>query len=120
MTGLKSRRITYVIAGIAVACVAAAVIFWRHGSSQTAKAAPPTVPVIVTEAAQQDVPIYYDALGTVQALNTVAIRAQVNGQIVSVDFRQGQEVRKGDVLARIRSGAVPGRFRSGRGQEERG
>ena len=101
MTGQKSRRITYVIAGIAVACVAAAVIFWRHGSTQTAKAAPPSVPVIVTEAAQQDVPIYYDALGTVQALNTVAIRAQVNGQIVSVDFRQGQEVRKGDVLARI-------------------
>jgi multidrug efflux system membrane fusion protein len=101
MTGLKSRRITYVIAGIAVACVAAAVVFWRHGSSQTAKAAPPTVPVIVTQAAQQDVPIYYDALGTVQALNTVAIRAQVNGQIVSIDFRQGQEVHKGDVLARI-------------------
>ncbi len=101
MTGLKSRQITYVIAGIAVACVAAAVVFWRHGSSQTAKAAPPTVPVIVTEAAQQDVPIYYDALGTVQALNTVAIRAQVNGQIVSIDFRQGQEVQKGDVLARI-------------------
>ncbi len=101
MTGLKSRRITYVVAGIAVACVAVAVVVWRHGSSQTAKAAPPTVPVIVTQAAQQDVPIYYDALGTVQALNTVAIRAQVNGQIVSIDFRQGQEVRKGDVLARI-------------------
>ena len=101
MTGLKSRRIIYVVAGIAVACVAVAVVFWRHGSSQTAKAAPPTVPVIVTQAAQQDVPIYYDALGTVQALNTVAIRAQVNGQIVSIDFRQGQEVRKGDVLARI-------------------
>src|SRR5580692_4586308 len=85
MTGQRSGRI-YVAIGIAVACVAAAVIYWRHGS---------------TEAAQQDVPIYYDALGTVQALNTVALRAQVNGQIVSVDFRQGQDVRKGDVLARI-------------------
>jgi membrane fusion protein, multidrug efflux system len=101
MTGQKSRRIAYVVAGIAVASVAAAVVFWRHGSTQAARAAPPSVPVVVTEAAQQDVPIYYDALGTVQALNTVAIRAQVNGQIVSVDFRQGQDVRKGDVLARI-------------------
>lgn len=100
MTGQKSRAI-YVVAGIAVAGVAAAVIFWRHGSTQVATAAPPSVPVVVTEAAQQDVPIYYDALGTVQALNTVAIRAQVNGQIVSVDFRQGQDVRKGDVLAKI-------------------
>ena len=100
MTGQRSGRI-YVAIGIAVACVAAAVIYWRHGSTETAKAAPPSVPVIVTQAAQQDVPIYYDALGTVQALNTVALRAQVNGQIVSVDFRQGQDVRKGDVLAKI-------------------
>ena len=100
MTGQRSRRI-YVGLGIAVACVAAAVIYWRHGSTETAKAAPPSVPVIVTQAAQQDVPIYYDALGTVQALNTVALRAQVNGQIVSIDFRQGQDVRKGDVLAKI-------------------
>jgi membrane fusion protein, multidrug efflux system len=101
MTGQKSRGI-YIGAGIAVACVAAAVVFWRHGSTQSAKAAPPpSVPVVVTKAAQQDVPIYYDALGTVAALNTVAIRAQVNGQIVSVDFRQGQDVHKGDVLARI-------------------
>jgi membrane fusion protein, multidrug efflux system len=100
MTGQRSRRI-YMGLGIAVACVAAAVIYWRHGSTETAKAAPPSVPVIVTQAARQDVPIYYDALGTVQALNTVALRAQVNGQIVSVDFRQGQDVRKGDVLAKI-------------------
>jgi len=100
MTGQRSGRI-YVGIGIAVACVAAAVIYWRHGSTETAKAVPPSVPVIVTQAAQQDVPIYYDALGTVQALNTVALRAQVNGQIVSVDFRQGQDVRKGDVLAKI-------------------
>jgi membrane fusion protein, multidrug efflux system len=101
MTGRSPRQITYLIAGVAVACVAAAVIFWRHGNGPVAQAAPPSVPVVVTEAAQQDVPIYYDALGTVQALNTVAIRAQVNGQIVSVDFRQGQDVQKGDVLARI-------------------
>ncbi|MGH6671103.1 MAG: efflux RND transporter periplasmic adaptor subunit [Xanthobacteraceae bacterium] len=52
-------------------------------------------------AEHRDVPIYYDALGTVSANNTVQIRAQVNGQIVSVDFRQGRDVKKGDVLARI-------------------
>jgi membrane fusion protein, multidrug efflux system len=101
MIGQKSRRNIYVVAGIAVASVVAAVIFWRHANNHTAQAAPPSVPVVVTEAARQDVPIYYDALGTVQALNTVSIRAQVNGQIVSIDFRQGQDVRKGDVLARI-------------------
>ena len=102
MDGRSPRQIFLVVAGIALACVAAWIIFWRHGSSQAAQSAlPPSIPVSVTAATQRDVPIYYDALGTVQALNTVAIRAQVNGQIISIDFRQGQEVRKGDVLAKI-------------------
>src|SRR6202043_632360 len=78
------------------------VVVSRYGKSQAAQtAAPPPVPVTVAEAVQRDVPIYYDALGTVQAFNTVAIRAQVTGQLIAVDFRQGQEVRKGDVLAKI-------------------
>ena len=102
LSGWKSRQIFFMVAGIALASLAAVVIFWRHGSSQAAQTpAPPSVPVVVSEAAQRDVPIYYDALGTVYALNTVAIRAQVNGQIVSVNFRQGQEVSKGDILAKI-------------------
>ena len=102
LTGRSPRQIFFLIAAIAVAGLAAVVIFWRHGSTQAAQTpALPAVPVTIAEAAQRDVPIYYDALGTVQALNTVAIRAQVTGQIVSVDFRQGQDVRKGDVLAQI-------------------
>jgi len=102
MTGRDSRQIFFVVAGIAFASLAAFVIFWRHTSSQAAPTAEqPAVPVTATTATQRDVPIYYDALGTVQALNTVAIRAQVSGQLVSIDYRQGQEVRQGDVLARI-------------------
>lgn len=101
MTGRKSRLILLVVAGIAALSVAAAVVISRHGHSQAAAAVPPAVPVTVAAATQRDIPIFYDALGTVQAFNTVAIRAQVNGQIVSVNFRQGQDVRRGDVLARI-------------------
>jgi membrane fusion protein, multidrug efflux system len=102
MTGRDSRRIFFIVAGIAFASLAAAVIFWRHTSSQAAQTAARTVvPVTVTEATVRDVPIYSHALGTVQALNTVAIRAQINGQIVSINFRQGQEVHQGDVLAKI-------------------
>ena len=102
MTGRESRQIFFVVAGIAFASLAAFVIFWRHTSSQAAPTAQqPAVPVTATAATQRDVPIYYDALGTVQALNTVAIRAQVSGQLVSIDYRQGQGVRQGDVLARI-------------------
>jgi multidrug efflux system membrane fusion protein len=102
MTGRDSRQFFFIVAGIALASLAAAVIFWRHTSSQAAQTGGrPTVPVTVAEATVRDVAIYSRALGTVQALNTVAIRAQVNGQIVSIDFRQGQEVHQGDVLAKI-------------------
>ncbi|MGA2942129.1 MAG: efflux RND transporter periplasmic adaptor subunit [Xanthobacteraceae bacterium] len=88
------------MAGLAVVAIVAGFVFLRHGKTTTV-AGPPKVPVTVTEAAQRDVPIYYDALGTVQAFNTVAIRAQVTGQIVSINFRQGQDVHRGDVLAKI-------------------
>ncbi len=102
MTGRNSRQVFFIIAGIALASVAAVIIFWRHTTTQAAQtAARPLVPVTVAAATVRDVPIYYGALGTIQALNTVAIRAQVNGQLVSIDFRQGQEVHQGDVLAKI-------------------
>ncbi|MGN6748217.1 MAG: efflux RND transporter periplasmic adaptor subunit [Xanthobacteraceae bacterium] len=100
--GKDSRQVLFIVAGIAFASLAAAIIFWRHTTSQAAQtAARQSVPVTVTEATVRDVPIYSHALGTVQALNTVAIRAQVNGQIISINFRQGQEVHRGDVLAKI-------------------
>jgi multidrug efflux system membrane fusion protein len=99
-TDRRSRLAIYAAVGVAAVVLIAGVAILRHGKS-TQAAAPPPVPVTMAEAVQRDVPIYYDALGTVQANNTVAIRAQVTGQLISVDFRQGQEVRKGDVLAVI-------------------
>jgi membrane fusion protein, multidrug efflux system len=96
----RSRLIYYSVAGLAVVAIVASFVFLRHGKTTTV-AGPPKVPVTITETAQRDVPIYYDALGTVQAFNTVALRAQVTGQIVSINFRQGQDVHKGDVLAKI-------------------
>src|SRR5690349_23362609 len=102
MPGKNSRQFFFIVAGIAFASLAAVIIFWRHTSSQAAQtAARPSIPVTVGQATVRDVPIYTHALGTVQALNTVAIRAQVNGQIVSINFRQGQEVHQGDILAKI-------------------
>ncbi|HYZ31270.1 MAG TPA: efflux RND transporter periplasmic adaptor subunit, partial [Crenalkalicoccus sp.] len=59
------------------------------------------VPVTVSAAQRQDVPITLDAIGTVQALNTITVRAQVDGQLVEVAFTEGQEVKAGDLLARI-------------------
>ncbi len=120
-TARNSRGTMFAIFGAVTLAAIVALGFYRHGSTQAApNTAPPPIPVTVTEAAQRDVPIYYDALGTVQALNTVAIRAQVNGQIVSIDFRQGQEVKQGRRAGEDRSGAVQGQSRSGGVQEEPG
>jgi multidrug efflux system membrane fusion protein len=63
--------------------------------------APPPVPVGVGTVAQQDVPIYLDGLGTVQAFNTVTVHSRVDGQLKKVFFTEGQDVHAGDVLARI-------------------
>jgi multidrug efflux system membrane fusion protein len=59
------------------------------------------VPVLVATAANSDVPIYLDALGTVQASSTVTIKPMVDGPLLEVRFREGQDVKTGDVLAKI-------------------
>jgi multidrug efflux system membrane fusion protein len=100
--GRRFRRLILAVVGLGILAVGGAVVVQRLTRSTPAHAAAqPSVPVLATTAEQHDVPIYYDALGTVMALNTVAIRAQVNGQIISINFRQGQDVKLGDVLAKI-------------------
>ncbi|HXB54763.1 MAG TPA: MdtA/MuxA family multidrug efflux RND transporter periplasmic adaptor subunit [Vicinamibacteria bacterium] len=59
---------------------------------------PAAVPVIVASAERRDVPVYLAGLGTITAFNTVTVRTRVDGQIVQVAFREGQEVHKGDLL----------------------
>ncbi|MBS0248431.1 MAG: efflux RND transporter periplasmic adaptor subunit [Proteobacteria bacterium] len=59
------------------------------------------VPVLAANAQFSDVPVYLDAVGTARALNTVTVRPQVDGKLMSVKFKEGQDVKKGDVLAQI-------------------
>lgn len=59
------------------------------------------VPVLAAAPKVQDVPVYLDGVGTVKALNTVTVRAQVDGKLLAVNFREGQDVKAGDVLAEI-------------------
>ena len=63
--------------------------------------APPTVPIVAGTVAQHDVPIYLTGVGTVIAYNTDVVRAQIQGQIISINFTEGQTVHAGDLLAQI-------------------
>ena len=61
------------------------------------------IPVAVTAAQRRDLPVYLDGLGSVEAFNTVTVKSRVDGQIMQVLFKEGQEVNKGDLLAIIDS-----------------
>ena len=57
--------------------------------------------IVAGVVAQHDVPIYLNGVGTVIAYNTDVVRAQIQGQIISINFTEGQTVHAGDLLAQI-------------------
>ena len=59
------------------------------------------VPVLAATPRVQDVPVYLDGVGAIRALNTVTVRSQVDGKLIAVNFTEGQDVKKGDVLGEI-------------------
>ncbi|MEO8998715.1 MAG: efflux RND transporter periplasmic adaptor subunit [Rhodanobacter sp.] len=102
------------IALIVVAVIVVAIVGFRllhkpagsatvqtDGKSKDGKDETPPVPVTVVPVVKQNVPVYLTALGTVQALNTVTVNPQVGGLLLSLDFTEGQPVKKGQVLAQI-------------------
>ncbi|HUI96609.1 MAG TPA: efflux RND transporter periplasmic adaptor subunit [Xanthobacteraceae bacterium] len=90
---------------VVIVVLAGGALAWRfapfgaHGPQ--AAAAKPQIPVTAGTAEARNVPIYVEGLGTVQAFNTVAVKTRVDGQIVKVFFREGQEVKAGDSLFQI-------------------
>ncbi len=72
----------------------------RHGKHGQHEGDGP-VPVTIAQARQQDVPVTIDAVGTVQALNTATIQTQVDGRLIKLLFNEGEDVRKGDIVAMI-------------------
>jgi multidrug efflux system membrane fusion protein len=95
---------------VAVILAVAGFVAWRIYSGKqaaqadAAKAAAASnrpVPVQVSLVQQRTVPVYLTALGTVTAYNTVTVNARVSGQLLRVNFREGQNVRKGQLLMEI-------------------
>jgi membrane fusion protein, multidrug efflux system len=102
--GRLNRRAVLIAACAAVFAVLGLFYwYWSQGPdpAHAARGTRAAVPVSVATAARQDVPIYLTGLGTVQALFTVAIHAQVDGKLQDVFFKEGQRVQRGDVLAKI-------------------
>ena len=101
------RRRTALILALVVV-LAAGGLGW-HFARTPPKAAPgstqlsvsQTIPVTAGVAKTDDVPVYLTGLGTVQAFNTVTVKVRVDGQLNSVTFTEGQDVKTNDVLAQI-------------------
>jgi multidrug efflux system membrane fusion protein len=87
--------------GIAAMIVLAAGWLWLKPSAKGGNKGPPAVAVDVATVTAQDVPVYVEGLGTVQAFYTVQVTARVDGQVEKVGFTEGQDVRKGALLAQI-------------------
>ena len=91
--------------GLALAVLGAAIAAYFVNDSRAKEKkggrGPAAIPVSVSPAVQQNVPVRLQAIGNVEALSTVSVKARVDGQIVALNFKEGQEVRKGDVLFRI-------------------
>jgi multidrug efflux system membrane fusion protein len=101
-----SRRL--LASGLLVAVVAGGVAAYYFSTDSRAKESrksagkgSPAVPVSVATVTQQSIPVRLTAIGNVEAYQTVALKARVDGQIVAVNFKEGQAVTKGDILFRI-------------------
>ena len=94
-----------IFAGLAVALAAGALVAYFSADSRArekpAAKGPPPAPVAVAAVQQQSVPMRLQAIGNVEAYTSVAVKSRVDGQILEVHFREGQEVKKGEVLFRI-------------------
>ncbi len=100
---MKKRVI--ITAALLVAAIAAGGLYFTHQrpleKATAAPAPPPVAPIVAGVVAQHDVPIYLNGVGTVIAYNTDVVRAQIQGQLISINFTEGQTVHAGDLLAQI-------------------
>lgn len=96
------RTLVLCLAGLGTAGgMTALLLFGSPARAAPHTAASGQVPVVTATAARQDVPEYVDGVGTVQAFSAVTIRSRVDGMLMQVAVKEGQEVKKGDLIAVI-------------------
>ena len=100
----RGRRAPLLVGLVMIAGVTGGYLGWQHfahGPSAAKPEPPPPVPVIATTVQKQNFPIVLTGIGNVAALNTATVRSMVTEQIVSIDFKHGQSVKKGELLAQL-------------------
>ncbi len=102
-TAKHRRRPPLLIGLVMLAVVTAGYFGWQHFAQRphVAPQPPPPVPVITTTVKQQNFPIVLTGIGNVTALNSATVRSMVTEQIISIDFKDGQFVKKGQLLAQL-------------------
>lgn len=96
----QNRKLLVALAGALILGLVAWAIFGRGNDEGDDDAGGP-VPVVVSPVSQSDVSLYFSGIGTVQAYNTVTVHVRVDGELVKIAFTEGQDVKKGDLLAQI-------------------
>ena len=99
----RRRRSPPLVGLVMIAVVAAGYLGWQHFAQPTHVAIepPPPVPVIPATVQKQNFPIVLTGIGNVAALNSATVRSLVTEQITSIDFKDGQYVKKGQLLAQL-------------------
>jgi membrane fusion protein, multidrug efflux system len=99
------RRLLALLCVLATAGIGAGIWLWPvapiEDKAAKLREANQIIPVVAARAVTREMPVWLDGLGTVQAFQTVTVKSMVDGPLVSVAFREGQDVHAGDVLARI-------------------
>ena len=115
----RARKRAYAVAALAAA-LAAGLAWGGFGSRGAAPPKPPPpVPVTFASVERRDVPHWQETVGTVTSLQSAVLRPQVDGVLTQVLFREGQTVKRGQLLARIDDRAIRAGLDGAQAQRER-
>jgi multidrug efflux system membrane fusion protein len=109
--------------GILLLLGLAAYAVWSNiaaaNSAAAAKAAakgPPPIPVVAATSRKGDIGVYFSGLGAITPFETVTVRSRVNGQLMSIRYREGDTIHKGDLLVEIDDGPYQAALTQAEGQ----
>ena len=118
----RRRWLWLSLAILLILALGACFLWWRVAAAKSAAAAkaaakgPPPIPVVATTSHKGDIAVYYSGLGAVTPLATVTGRTRVDGQLMSVRYREGDTIHEGDLLAEIDDGPYQAALTQAEGQ----